>query len=200
MSQPHLNFPDPAEPNSEASPAAGEPDQILSQLAGQEIDRLLAEVDEKFDARLGRRGAASSSSSAESKLALRRYPAPRIADAPEPDLSDFFEELDKAPRRRPREMLPNRPPPPATLEEELEEHEASTALQRRALDVPLARRPGDLAAHDLHVPIIFRPLQWLNLPFAGVSPSAMPVVGALAILCFLSSLGALAYVLMLRQP
>src|SRR5258707_697085 len=123
MNPGELNFPDPTEGTSAANTKGA--DDVVGHLPAQDIDRLLAEVDEKFDARLGRTSAPPATSST---LVLRRYPAPKIADAPEPDLNDFFNDLNKAPRRR-RDLLPSRPEP--TLEEEMEAE--TTALERRVL-------------------------------------------------------------------
>lgn len=47
------------------------------------------------------------------------------------------------------------------------------------------------------VPAIFKPLEWLNAPFEGISGAALNVIGKLAIVSFIAGVGAVIYVMTL---
>lgn len=66
-----LELPEPdLEPSTELAPISN--DELLSQLAGQEIERLLAEVDDQIDAALAAEQAKANKPVA--ALAFRKYP------------------------------------------------------------------------------------------------------------------------------
>src|SRR5689334_5352945 len=65
-------------------------DELLSQLAGNEIERLLAEVDQQLDEVLGRKREPNPSPA----LALRKYPEPQHVSQQEAGLADVLKQID----------------------------------------------------------------------------------------------------------
>ncbi|MBA2708545.1 MAG: hypothetical protein H0U59_12145, partial [Gemmatimonadaceae bacterium] len=95
MNPTDLDIPDPCNSSQELSPISN--DELLSQLAGKEIERLLAEVDQQLDAAMGINPRNEARSPAPT-LALRRYSQPMVTAFPSeaaPDQAAGLAELAK---------------------------------------------------------------------------------------------------------
>src|SRR5947207_2873221 len=168
MDPAELDLPEPIDPQSPVAPIND--DEFLSQLAGQEIERLLAEVDNQIDAALAAEQAAVNPPSAPA-LALRKYPEPLT-----------------------------RPALPDVVEGERAAEPKGSFNWDDPQDPPLAARAnifgGALTAPPL--PAYLKPLEWLNAPFEGISSAALSMIGKLAIVSFIAAVGAFMYVMIIR--
>ena len=167
-----LELPEPLEPSTEL--AAISNDEFLSQVASQEIERLLAEVDDQIDAALAAEQAKGHEPQA--ALAFRKYPQATS----QPALPEVVEGEQASPAEAPK---PN------------------SIIWDDPHEPPIAARAdmfGAALTADASVPAYCKPLEWLNAPFEGISAAALSVIGKLAIFFFIAALGAVVYVVMLR--
>jgi hypothetical protein len=167
MDPTELELPEPSDPQPSVPPIND--DEFLSQLAGQEIERLLAEVDNQIDAALAAEAAAQNAPTAPA-LALRKYPEPLTR----PALPDVVEGQAQEPKSSFIWDDPQEPPLAARAD----------MFGAFAAEAPL--------------PAYLRPLEWLNAPFEGISGTALGVIGKLAIVSFIAAVGAFVYVMMIR--
>jgi hypothetical protein len=205
MGQAAVDLPDPLQQST--NPNALNADDLLSRLAGEEIDRLLAEADVDAPAR-GDTVAAPASPPALATIAPGRVapgvePDAPVAPAPAPVVSAAaLEEFaaDDASKliaplvadRSPANIFAVSPSPaPGSLEE------SPLAQEDRAvLDEVLSAHAE--AADEDRLPLFLRPLEWLNAPLQIFPEAAREALGKVAIITLFNSLAVLAYVLIFR--
>ena len=171
-----------SQPNS---PISNE--EFLSQLAGKEIERLLAEVDQQLDAAMG----IIREENPAPALVLRKYPQPEHVSEQETGLSQVFhriaastEEHDDDPSaelgRDEMEMLGT----------PVEVFERVTGVEARQ-----AQRVDLFPDFKQETPAVLKPLEWVNAPFEGISQATLGAIGKVAIVSFASAIALLAYVI-----
>jgi hypothetical protein len=171
----------------------GNADELISQLAGDEIDRLISSDD-------------NLTPLSESDLALS---APPRAEKPSVDelaaqLDQVFEEIRTRAPSPPPVKIDLSQPEPITLPEPV--------LAMRRYDEPDEREmrgggdPGELAGRrSLLAPIeetppaAVRMLAWINAPVMQLSRGPRVFVSAVSLVSFVGSVAALVYVLLLRR-
>jgi hypothetical protein len=220
MGKAALDLPDPLQ----AAPgeARTSADDLLAQLAGDEIDRLLAEAE-----------------AGEPKSARAPFHV-----APPPDPKDEVEPASPpvaatpAPAPAPPPVEPEPPPvavdvaaemdalfSAAVAKDEAEAAQAVTAgvleadaetsaAERAGLATPAGVAPANAAPKpstpvqatatetaddDAPLPLFLRPLEWLNAPLSILPESVREIVGKVAIVTLLNAAAILAYVLVVRR-
>jgi hypothetical protein len=175
MGQPALDFPDPMETRDDVPLARTE--DLLSQLAGEEVDRLLSD---------GPEGASP----------------PRVGPVEEltAQLDTFFHELrqrEATPPARafaPEERVEIGEDERALLDPadfgSADEDDEPAEMPRAMLRSMEIQKPP---------PTFLRPLNWFAGPIESLTPTSRAVVSVTAIFCFIAGCAAIAYVLMLRQ-
>jgi hypothetical protein len=165
--------------------AAADTDELLSQLAASEIDRLLAEADGKEtapDPVPAAESAALNSIAASTAEALADGPeraalleaagfdSPKAAGAVAPDLSHAQPTGD----------------------------ERSALLRAAGFDSskPVAPAPEPV---DRPLPFYLKPLIWLNAPLDGLPPAIRPMLGKAGLLTMVNAIGVLAYLYFTRR-
>ncbi|HTW94530.1 MAG TPA: hypothetical protein VMD30_07045 [Tepidisphaeraceae bacterium] len=198
MSRGQAHLPDPTESAGETA-ALGNTDEMLSKLAGEEIDKLLAEAEVERPAE----APAASAKSAESAAAVDSQLSTQI---------DQLLSERKPPGAAAALDAPAAPPlPPANpaeesrlkkLAEELEvDKPASPPVEEKVSDEK-ADDDGEEATFDLvddHESIWLRMLEWVNKPLDDAPEWVRPVLGKLAILTLLNSLVVIGYVVIFRK-
>jgi hypothetical protein len=179
-------------------------DDLLAQLAGQEIDRLLAEAD------LDRTSSPPVVSAATPLLAIQEASPPEPTTLPPSELP---------PAEVHEKLLPDLDAPRAEsaigeligpLDPELEEatRETSASAERLGLDLALGPAAAELAADDAKdgfdnapasLPAIFRPLEWLESCCDAVPEQFLELAGKIGILTMVNAIAVLLYVLFFRH-
>jgi hypothetical protein len=178
-------------------------DDLLAQLAGEEIDRLLAESEAEratADERAG--GAAPVLAPGAQRVesgnqAVRLIESAGTSSSPAPPLA-----LEVPTPREP----PAAPAAPAVVVPAFEEPHESTsdahaAAERAALS-EAAPTPDDrenVLDMAAPLPIYLRPLEWLNAPLASCPERLRETLGKVAIVTLVNAIAVLAYVLMFRR-
>ena len=224
MNPADLDIPDPCNSSQELSPISN--DELLSQLAGKEIERLLAEVDQQLDAAIGIKEKGEESSPAPA-LALRRYPQQRPAKplpAPLPaDLEVQDQAAGLAQLAHLSEQKQHAPAKPALVVFSVEPDELSGLSYHESvhepievvgtpvhlfeqvagidMDEPIAASPRTnyFADFPMPLPAYLKPLAWINAPFEGMSQAALGALGKVAIVLFVSAIATLTYVIVLTH-
>jgi len=223
MGQATLDLPDPLEQPPES--AAGT-DELLAQLAGDEIDRMLAEADQESAAAAAPQVAAPNVTEAPRHPSLPET-APAVAEG-SPAAAQLGDFLGQIASERPFDTSSPQAKPPtaptaddvshceAALNKLLEEAESPeedagvVAAERGALKTAEARpleaaiaagpaavvRQGSVRSSS---PIFLRLLAWLNSPLDSLSDDARDLVGKIAILTMVNALSVLVYVLFFRR-
>jgi len=206
MGQATVDLPDPLNPPT-AAPNISAADDLLSQLAGDEIDRLLADADG---------GPAMPPPSA--PPALDKRPGPAAVD-PTAAIDELFAELQAAPvgaaKPAPVEapatvVAESAPPSPvaeAPAEPIVDEFgpaiaaDERAALEQDALDEDsLAGDPlAQLHGVERELPIVLKPLAWISAPLDRYPEEVRETLGKIAILTIVDALAVLAYVMMFRH-
>ena len=210
MGKAALDLPDPLQAPPEGVKTST--DDLLAQLAGDEIDRLLAEAD-----------------AVQSPVSRAPFhTAPQIAPKPEaeplPDGAHATPGVPALLSREPTDPSPSaadvsaemdalfsaaiakdQPADPATDDGQDE----TTAAERSGLAAPRGASPAAEALPagvtpeaqfgDAPLPLYLRPLEWLNAPLTLLPESVRDVVGKVAILTLLNAAAILAYVLVVRR-
>jgi hypothetical protein len=159
-----------------AQAATANTDELLSQLASSEIDRLLAEADGN--------------------------PAPADAKPSEnPPVTNGTERaalLEAA-------GFESSAPPPADAAPPMEDERAAL-LHAAGFESPdSALQPGENPADDAgakdpdHLPIYLKPLVWINAPLDSCPPVIRPMLGKVGIVTLLNALAVLTYVIFFRK-
>ena len=184
MAKPSIKFPDPLDIAPQLS--LDNADELISQLAGDDIDRLIG-PDEHWQPQ-----------------ATPREPALPLTAAPEvASVEDLAAELDQVFEQIRTQQLPPPPPQidtsepePITLPEpvlamrkydEVDPHEKAS---RRSLLDPLEEAP---------LPMILRPMAWINAPVAQLTGKSRLAVSLVSVISFVGSVAAFVYVMMLRR-
>ena len=182
MGQAVADLPDPIE---SASPAeAQSADDLLSQLAGDEIDRLLAESD----------GEAAPPVKPAAPVAPAASAAATAPPAPAASV-DLDAVLETAAAARLTSM--------SSVESSSPKSERS-ALQGVA-PAPVVAPPADRSPHiELgdcahRVPLILRPLEWLSSPLDPWPDQLREILGKIGLMTLINALAVLAYVLLVRR-
>lgn len=236
MGQAAVDLPDPLDPtvatddaNASSATAVAAPapaplegaDDLLAQLAGEEIDRLLAEADaepapEKKRPQTDPSATATEGSGGPANLgavldnaskAAAEPVGPSAASVDADNLSVAERELDAllaeayaepsaAPAAAPAAEAPATSAPAVESPKE----EQTSAVESAALlgSTAPAEQAAETSADDEPEPFLVRVLEWVNSPFAALSDGARDMVGNLAILTFFNALAVLLYVLMFR--
>ena len=215
MGQAAVDLPDPLSP---APVNPGNTDDLLAQLAGEEIERLLAEADEPtgqhkpVDQPIAQASVSLTPPSSAPVSSLLEAPptSPTSATAAAPkeeqELSALFTQLEGS-----------APPPPAPIEnpaptQKVEEPSAADALAQEMLEDDAVSGRGALASDatpslpapeqaqdDIHDPLLVRLLEWLNRPLDNCSDQVRDLLGKIAILTTVNAAAVLAYVIFVRN-
>jgi len=208
MGKAAVELPELAEASAEPGPAGT--DDLLAQLAGQEIDRLLAEAD------LDRPPATAPAATA-TPTALLEPIAEVTAEAPPPPAA--VAPITGPPPEAQEKLLPDLDAPRAEgaigeligpLDLELEEatRETSASAERLGLDLALGPAAAQLAADDaggeyqsdeVTLPAILKPLEWLDACFDAIPENLLEVAGKIGILTMVNAIAVLLYVLFFRH-
>jgi hypothetical protein len=156
MGQAAVDLPDPLEKPKPAPMTSA--DDLLAQLAGDEIDRLLADAD------------------------TGKEPAPEVAVIEVPA-------LDAAPAPVVEEVEPESAPEVQTGNTE----RAALAAEE------LSHERVQLPDSDMDVPLILKPLVWLNWPLERFPDQVRETIGKIAVLTMVNSIAVLAYVIIFRR-
>lgn len=170
-------LPDPINDSS----ALGSADDLLSQLASEEIDRLLSEHD------------------LEDRLHADTMPQ----DSPEVNLGALAKEAASESAANATAQVPSRASlpaimAPAPVERDLEQNTA--AEERAALrgSLPQADPTPKLKSEEC-LPVYLKPLEWVNAPLSSVPESVREAMGKVAIVTLVNAIAVLIYVLLFRQ-
>jgi hypothetical protein len=192
MGQAVADLPDPLEDRPE--PAGGN-DELLSQLAGDEIDRLLADEEDSPDAKL---------SSGRSLVEADADPAAAAGD-----MGDFLNKLGEG--HRPGDLSSAAPADAESAAEPADSSDASEPLlppesaetdaaERAALEIGLLDEAIDAeAGGGVSTPLLLRPLVWINAPLDLLPEGIRAGVGKVALITFFNALAILVYVLIFRR-
>jgi len=214
MGQATVDLPDLLAPQS---PNAASTDELLAQLAGEEIDRLLAEADSELAgdatppaAPLSTAAAAVVSTAAPEKSSAGAASPPATLSA---ELDDLFAQLTAG--SVPEIGAPTPTPPAAASGTEIAaaaavpmgEEQPTTAAERGALTAPDSspaptepQTDSTLRANgDEPLPLYLRPLEWINAPLAACPEHVRDAIGKIAILTTINAVSVLAYLLFLRK-
>jgi hypothetical protein len=168
-----------------AQAATANTDELLSQLASSEIDRLLAEAD-------GNPAPTDAKPSQDSPVTNGSERAALLEAA-------GFETSDPAPAPPPTDSPADTAPPigderAALLHAAGFESPTDMGLQTKA-------NPADDAdAQDPdHLPIYLKPLIWINAPLDSCPSVIRPMLGKVGIVTLLNALAVLAYVIFFRK-
>lgn len=165
----------------------GNADDLISQLAGEEIDRLIGP-----DAPWQPQSAP--------ELDFEPHTAPKAA-APSVDqltaeLDEVFERIRRDEPVQPPPQIDTSEPEPITLPEPVlamrrfDEPIGPEVEPRRSLIQPLEQPP---------LPAILKPIAWLNAPVAQLQGRSRFAVNVVSLLSFAGSVAAFVYVIMLRR-
>lgn len=223
MGQATVDLPDPLEPRA---PSAASTDELLAQLAGEEIDRLLAEADSELagDAKIPPPASSpvtappASNQVAEDRTA-KIGPGPAAANV-SAELDDLFAQLDvggtadaakaatlPAGERTSLASASDVTPESESAAMQSAADESTSLVERNALAVPQISDPPSAPAmsaaspaeRDERPPFYLRLLEWMNSPLAGCSDPVREAVGKIAILTTANAILILAYLLFLRK-
>ena len=209
--------PDPLDDTSTATSANA--DDLLSQLAGEEIDRLLAES-ETGDRAVGADPGASadegSTAAEELERVLDGLATPAVKELP---LAASQGAAQVASLAKPQAAEPPAAAPVRTTVEDAPaskpfvEFDSGTGQEERAaLSAKLSlAETGAAAAAAIHLdeidlgedeaplPAYLRPLEWLNAPLIACPEGVREALGKVAIVTLVNAIAVLIYVLMFRQ-
>ena len=202
MGQAAVDLPDPLQAPPEGAKTST--DELLAQLAGDEIDRLLAEAD----------GGPPPASRAPFHIALPTRPghdarpeAPTDRDAPAPVVETTKPgptELDVAAEMDALFTAAAAKDAAAVADAKARAEAETTAAERDGLKAAAAlsspsAAPVLPADDDAPLPVYLRPLEWLNAPLTLLPESVRDVVGKIAIITLLNAAVILAYVMVVRR-
>jgi hypothetical protein len=207
MGQVGVDLPDPLESlpqGASASAAAAASatgrtatDELLAQLAGDEIDRLLAEADRGAPRAAMAPFHVGPSTKPEVEPEAEDAPAPFSPDAPAPAV------VESKPSEVDMEVTAELD---ALFSAAVEKDNADAAAQMSAAEraglktVATMNHPAaDTSADDVQLPRYLRPLEWLNAPLAIFPVTVRDLIGKAAIITLLNAAAIIAYVLIVRR-
>lgn len=222
-----LDLPDPLQAPPEGP--KGSTDDLLAQLAGDEIDRLLANADAGPATLSEARALAAPPGPAGQEIppadnvkasaAATKVP-PKLTEACQAisaELDALFNQVQSTSpegRAAPAESSAGRSASEAVSAAAVQEAEteldaATTAAEREGLKPPAGVEPPSVAGvqllaapkidDDAPLPFYLRPLEWLNAPLALFPESVRDLIGKAAIVTLLNAAAILAYVLVVRR-
>jgi len=172
-----------------AQATATSTDELLSQLAASEIDRLLSEADAK-----------------------NPTPAPEKAEAPVATAMEGTERtalLEAAGFESARPESAGAPKEPAAPAQPPVQDERSALLQAAGFEspddvgdahaAPAADAKVSVEADDDRVPIYLKPLVWLNIPFETCPSLIRQMLGRAGIVTLVNAIAVLTYVLFFKK-
>lgn len=206
MGQATLDLPDPTQglATPGAPPSADTPanvDDLLAQMAGEEIDRLLSEADDTPPTPEPTPGPPAAAAAA------APAPAPILETAPPAKV--------EAPA--PVEALPTATPTPAAVPAEppsaaeevakaLAEDELAALSQAangdllgQSADIAQPAAEADTDADDAPLPAYLKPLAWLSLPLDAGPDWMRELVGKVALMTLFNATAVLVYVFLFRR-
>jgi hypothetical protein len=188
MGQAIVDPPDPQE-NSKPAPT-NSADDLLSQLAGNEIDRLLAESEGQSPA------AASSSPAAPPSSPL---PAGESVGFDSAQSAAEIDALLSQAEQPPAQPQPQTPPAvsPADVLNEIEKKDAAAVAAPIAAKVNLSTQL--LLNVPPPLPLVLKPLEWINAPLDAFPNRVREAIGKIAILTMMNAVAVLTYVLIFRR-
>ncbi|MCC6424815.1 MAG: hypothetical protein IT447_15190 [Phycisphaerales bacterium] len=225
MDQATLDLPDPQSVAPHDSTASA--DDLLSQMAGEEIDRLLADADvnstveeapspvnqEPDDAEPAVEPTATSESESESEpevddlfqsdamaFASPDLTLPEIQTQLSSELDQLFETLN-TPEPTPQDEPPavEQPVESANDAESGALLEASQQIQDEADATAALLESIEPTNAPSPLPIWLRPLEWLDSPLSGLTDSARSILGKAALVTLFNAIVILTYVLLFRK-
>lgn len=187
MGQATADLPDPLD-NPSLAPMTSA-DDLLAQLAGDEVDRLLAESD------AGSTQGPSSTGNAPASSAS----SPTAAQT-DSGIQDVFAQLEAADGKRASDLQADRPAAPA----DVPDADATGIVERAALNggnvLPELLPSNELElGGDRELPAFFKPLVWLNAPLDACPDAVREALGKVAVLTLVNAIAVLAYVLIFRR-
>ena len=206
MGKAALDLPDPLQAPPEGAKTST--DELLAQLAGDEIDRLLAEVDSGQPpvSRAPFHVGPPVGPEKELKADAAAPAPPAAAELPKPgpvemDVAAEMDALFSAATAKDEAAAAEAKAAVAAAAAEAEAE--TTAAERDGLKAPVtlapAQQPAAAADDDAPLPIYLRPLEWLNAPLALLPESVRDIVGKFAIVTLLNAAAILVYVLVVRR-
>jgi len=188
MGQATLDLPDPLEKPPPASATSA--DDLLAQLAGDEIDRLLADADN-------------------GKSPAPAAPPPTVVESPGPALAPVAQAIVAEPEPAPISSPKPAAEPIATVpaaevqaaQSPVEPDEIETGSpERTALAAnELAQQSTDLRIGEDQLPFFLKPLVWLSSPLDSAPEAWREMIGKVAILTMVNAIAVLAYVIIFRR-
>jgi hypothetical protein len=180
----------PNSPDVTPAPLAGA-DDLLSQMAGAEIDRLLAEAGET------KPGTSDAAVFADKPIASAEAPAKPASpfnsaqsvtgaaeDAYAAELEAVFQQMEA-----------NQPPPAPVV---VPVDQATTHAELSALSHPMQSLDALAELEEKPSPVV-RLLELLNAPFAFVPDAARDTLGKIAILTLMNAIGVLLYLFLFKR-
>lgn len=228
MGQATVELPDPLQQDNAAAPS-GSADDLLAQLAGEEIDRILADTEQPATPQAAAApvtseptaDTASGSATADAQQTiggqldalfhtLNEPTAEEESQAPEPATDQTPAELDAELADQAKQVVPGEPAaeetPAPVVPVESTSAKAANPAPAAAIPSTEAEESKDSAAinellkeDSAQVPLVLKPLVWLNAPFASLSSGARNSAGWIAIVTMLNAVAILIYVLVFRK-
>jgi hypothetical protein len=181
MGKSTVDLPDPLQqPAPEPlAQAPGGVDDLLAQMAGEEIDRLLAESELPQDRATPAQPAAGlATAPAPAPTPISSPPAPPAVHASAADLDAAMTTEERAALEMPQELPAEEPP---------------------AADPFHVDEPDETVAEVGGLPLYLKPLEWLNAPLESLPEGARDAVGKIALLTFFNAAAVLIYVFVARK-
>lgn len=200
MGQAAVDLPDPLSPPVPAESSVNA-DDLLAQMAGDEIDRLLAEQDVDRSPKPARAGGGASAPSPPSTATHpQAQPNPPESDVLTGILGQIPPEPDAAPHAvstlaSNSNGTPEGKSAAELLDEELAADEARAALSSARFQAD-SNAEGSDAAPPLPFPV--RVLAWVSAPLDACPDHVREAIGKIAIITAVNALAVLFYVLFLR--
>jgi hypothetical protein len=182
MGQAAVDLPDPLQQPS--ATGAKNADDLLSQLAGDEIDRLLAKSTESpADAPAAADAANAPAATVDEVDASGAVLVPphAVEDSADPSAVDLDAVLATA--------AATPPTPPAE----------QAALSESMSDHPETDNSPPIELGTSRIPLFLRPLEWLSAPLDPWPDQLRDALGKIGLLTLVNALGVLAYVLLFRK-
>jgi hypothetical protein len=180
-------LPDPNEP---APATAVSADDLLAQLAGEEIDRLLAETED---------GLGATSITPAPITQAEAAPAPSSTEGPVNAGASSIETVDKIGDQLDALLKEIESPKPEAPAATTTIAQLGAATSESEVDALLGNESATPREDSSPLPIYVRTLEVLNAPFAAMPNGMREFLGKVAILTLFNSIAVLLYVLIFRR-
>jgi hypothetical protein len=188
MGQATLDLPDPLEKPSPAPTTSA--DDLLAQLAGDEIDRLLADADN---------GKSPTAVPPPPPVAESLEPAPTpppVADTAVTQTVAATPAAATPATEAAATAVATQAEAPAPEQDEVE---TSSSERTELAAGELARQSTELPEVDATLPFFLKPLVWLSSPLDSAPEEWRELIGKVAILTMVNAIAVLAYVIVFRR-